>query len=275
MERILVLVNDSGPNKATMEFACYLANLTHSKLTGLFTDAEPKDYLHTSHVCGSNKEAVLDTTAFADKRKHMDEAKLSFQRFCNNHQLNLKPDALEVKSTEDLYLQTRFADLLIITADAEVISENGDVPSELAITVLKNAECPVFIAPLTFKEMSEVVFAYDGSPSSVFAIKQFTYLFPQLSDLPVTFLEINKDYSDEIHFKESITEYLASHYKYVNQLVLKGRPEDELFSYFLEKKEVIVVMGSFGRKLFSSIFHRSTATLLLKTTSLPVFISHQ
>ncbi|MBL7696894.1 MAG: universal stress protein [Chitinophagaceae bacterium] len=275
MERILVLVNGSGPERATMEFACYIANLTHSRLIGLFLDAEPKNQTRASNIRGSKKEAVVNTVKLADRRKHLDDSKLSFQMFCDNHQLNCKPDVIELTNPEEIYLQSRFADLMIITADAEVVSEDEDIPSELATTVLKNAECPVFIAPLTFKEMNEIVFTYDGSPSSVFAIKQFTHLFPNLSELPVTFLEVNKDGSGDIRYKESITEYLADHYKYVNEMVLRGRPENELFSYFLEKKEVIVVMGSFGRMLISSIFHRSTATLLLKTTSLPVFISHQ
>lgn len=274
MERILVLVNGSGPQGATMEFACYIANLTQSALTGIFYYPEPKEE-NPRGFGGHSKPVETDTIQLAETRKRLEDSKLSFTRFCDNHQLNLKPDTIEVRDLEDIRLHTRFADLLIITADAETTSEDDAVPTDFTTTILRNAECPVLMAPLTFKEISEIVFTYDGSVSSVFAIRQFTHLFPQFVDLPVTLLEVNKDYSDIVNYRESITKYLGTHYQYVNKLVLKGRPEDELFSYFLQKKDVLIVMGAFGRNFLSSIFHRSTATLLLKTTSLPVFISHQ
>lgn len=274
MERILVLVHGSGPQKATMEFACSIADLTQSKLTGLFIEPGCRKDLQASIICQSrHKEGVICLPG-KERLAQKAESKLSFQRFCDNHQLKYSPDMIEVKTPADVYLQTRFADLLIITADAEVVSDDGDIPSEFATEVLKHSECAVFVAPLTYRKMKEIVFTYDGTSSSVFAIKQFTHLFPGLSDLPVTFLEIRSDDADDVNYKQSVTTYLHDHYKNVNQLVLKGRPEDELFSFFLDKQNLGVVMGSFGRKFFSSIFHRSTATLLLQTTGLPVFISH-
>jgi nucleotide-binding universal stress UspA family protein len=275
MERILVLVHDSGPHRATMEFACYLANLTRSKLTGLIMHPEFAQPSLILNGCHSHREVNIEKFPDPSRLKHLADVKLSFENFCYNHQVACKPETIDVKSKEDIYLQTRFADLLIITADVEVVSEEEHLPSEFSTDILKHAECPVFIAPLTCKNISKIVFTYDGSASSVFAIRQFTHLFPQLSDLPVTFLEVNRQYTEEVNHKQSVLEYLNSHYKYIDKLILKGNPEDELFSYFLDKKDMVVIMGAFGRKFFSSIFHRSTATLLLQTTSLPIFISHQ
>jgi len=214
-------------------------------------------------------------TSARDQIRIDEETRIAFKRFCDNHQPGREPEMVDAYSIEDVLIQTRFADLILINADSGATSDTENLPSHVAAALLKEAECPVLVAPLTSKEINQIVFTYDGSESSVCAIKQFTHLFPQLKELPVTFLEIKKDYKEQIDFRESITSYLNYHYRYVTSLVLKGRPEDELFAYFLEKKDVLIVMGSFGKKVFTSIFHRSTANLLLRTTSLPIFISHK
>ena len=252
MERILVLIDPSGPERETMEFACHIANITQSTLTGLFY----------------NPPNSID--AF-----HISEVKAAFTRFCDNHQTLHKPEAIEVHHIEDIYKQSRFADFLILTPNYGAKPDESILASENILSVLKHAECPVFVAPLNAKRPSEIVFTYDGSASSVFAIKQFTQLFPEFTDLQVTLLEVQPDRNNDDDFREDIRQYLNTHYRYVNELVLKGQPEDELFSFLLDKKQMYIVMGAFGKHFMHSVLHRSTATLLLKTTALPVFISHK
>ena len=272
MERILVLVDSTGLERETLEFACYIANLTKSKLTGLFFNPDQQKQLQK---VGAGHRAPSESRETVNQQHHFAELKTGFKRFCDNHQTLSKPDTIEVKQIEDIYLQSRFADLLILTPDYGAKPDESLLASDNILNVLKHAECPVFVAPLTMKELSEIVFAYDGTPSSVFAIKQFTQLFPEFSDLSVTLLEVKSDFSDDIDFRQNVNEYLHAHYRYVNQLVLKGQPEDELFSFLLDKKQMYIVMGAFGKHFMHSILHRSTATLLLKTTALPVFIAHK
>jgi nucleotide-binding universal stress UspA family protein len=141
--------------------------------------------------------------------------------------------------------------------------------------ILRNAECPVIVSPLNSDHIEEVVFAYDGSPSSVYAIKQFTHLFPQFEDKRLLFLEVNKDDSTEIMYKGKITDYLKMHYSSVGFHILHGDAANELLEYFVNKKNVIIVIGAFGRNAISSFFNRSTAHLLLEATGLPMFITHK
>jgi hypothetical protein len=275
MERILVLIDPSGLERETMQFACYIANLTQSKLTGLFLNPDMQKQAAGAGVVRGGSHSNKQPGKIGDQHYHFEELKTAFTRFCDNHQVLCEPDTIDVNRLEDVYIQSRFADLLVLTPDYGAKPGESMLASENILNVLKHAECPVFIAPLTVKEPSEIVFTYDGSPSSVFAIKQFTMLFPQLSDLPVTLLEVKSDYSNDVDFREKINEYLHTHYRFVNQLILKGKPEDELFSFLLDKKQMYIVMGAFGKHFMHSILHRSTATLLLKTTALPVFVSHK
>ena len=275
MEKIIVVINPTGIERMSLDFACYLANLTGSKLTGLFLHQEPlmevveKPGIHFCHHV--NETQVLPLISLEEIR----QIKLEFHRFCSNHDLQWIPEMKEAVNINHVILESRFADLMILGAGSSFSTEAEIIPSDTVTYTLKHAECPVIVAPLTFNEVNEIVFTYDGSASSVFAIKQFTNLFPQFRDKKVIFLEVNDDYSHEISHKEMIVDYLETHYSSVGYQVLRGDPEDQIFSYFLNKKKAFAIMGAFGKKIIPSIFNRSTATLLLKTTSLPVFISHK
>lgn len=277
MERILVLVHSPALERATMQFACYLSDLTGSKLTGvLVNDPEQTE---TSEITVPGAPVVgqvvmplkVRVEHAADARA---DAKRQFSSYCKNQGSRWVPDIIDVYTKDQLLIETRFADLLIVSADASLSGEIESVPTEFVQEVLRKAECPVVVAPLMFEGINEIVFAYDGSTSAVYAIKQFTHLLPQLQDLKVTFLEVNEDSTSNIEYKENITDYLKMHYSAIGYKVLVGVPESELFSYFLGKKNVIIVMGAFGKKVLPSFLQHSTANLLLKTTSLPVFIAH-
>lgn len=277
MERIVVVVDPSGVETASLQFACYLTRLTGSKLTGLFLHGEAaEDIAEISlPVKGQTGSVSVPEKIPLSRSVAMEQNILDFLNYCENHGLRWKPDVAEAYNEKDILIESRFADLLIVCSDTSFSVEAESVPSDLVTSILKQSECPVLIAPLSFSSIDEVVFAYDGTPSSVYAIRQFTHLFPQLQDKKVTFLEVNEDFSTEIEYREKITNYLKMHYSAIGYQVLMGQAEDELFSYFLRKKNVMVVIGAFGKKLLSSILNKSTAHLLLKTTSLPVFITHR
>lgn len=276
MEKIIILIGPSGVERTALDFACYLTNITGSELTGLFlhenAPVESKEKTSDKLFCHTVKEIkVLPKISI----ENINAGKREFIRFCENHGMSHVPDIKDAQNPQEVILESRFADLLIISAESSFSTDIEIIPSDLVTLILKKAECPVIIAPLTFNHINEIVFTYDGSASSVYAIKQFTHLFPQFRDVKTIFLEVNNSLTTEIDHKEKILEYLKAHYSFTGFHVLKGIPENQLFSYFLNKKNVFIVMGAFGKKIVPSIFYRSTATLLLKTTSLPVFISHK
>jgi hypothetical protein len=137
------------------------------------------------------------------------------------------------------------------------------------------AKCPVIVAPESFESIDEIVFAYDGNDSSLVAIKQFTYLFPEFANRKITLIEINKDDEFFIKGRPKISDWLKTHYAKVNFKLLHGNAEEELFKNILEKKNLLLVMVAYGRNMFSTFLKESTAELVMKTTNLPLFIAHQ
>jgi len=64
---------------------------------------------------------------------------------------------------------------------------------KILLVVIGSAQCPVVIAPSANTVVDEIVFCYDGSPSSLFAMKQFTYLLPELTDTKGTIVQVKKE----------------------------------------------------------------------------------
>src|SRR4051794_31749858 len=82
----------------------------------------------------------------------------------------------------ELRKETRFADALIIGSEG-FYSQEGTL-SDYLKEVLQEAECPVLVVPENYNFPESNILAYDASASSVYAMRQFAYLFPELCSHP-------------------------------------------------------------------------------------------
>lgn len=249
-------------NMNVIDFGCYMAKLTHSRLTGLFLE-------------GLKEERPV--VAVAENGTVTVEANIHrFREACLCREtLSLIHRDRGVPLSE-VVAESRFADLIIVDAETAFSRKDAVVPGRFAKEVLRNAECPVLIAPYSCGEIDEIIFAYDGSPSSVYAIRQFAHLFPDLRNRPVKVISIRYDEELAIEEQFKMKEWLRAHFDDLHFEVRNaGGVSDQLFAYLIEKKNAIVVMGAYGRNEVSNFFRPSHANLLLKTVNLPIFIAHQ
>lgn len=274
MEKILLAMNSQRINYSVIEFAHYVAKLTGSKITGIFIEPPISEtiseIIEIQNDSGSAKNGC--STKTGKSYMSTEQSILFFKDACTKERFHFEVFRDQVSHLEDLIFESRFADLLIIDADAS--NTNIGESNYYAKEILTKAECPVIITPASFKGIDEVVFCYDGSRSAVFAIKQFTYLFPQFNDKKIVVLEVNEESISTIYEKEKIRGLLKGHYSQIGFQVLNGDPTIELFTYLLQKKDAFIVMGAYGRKLLSNILNSSRADLVLRITDLPFFITH-
>jgi len=276
MEKILFLVDQKGIDKSALDFACYLADITHSKLNGIFMDPENFRLGMAEKILYESGEKQSAAPLFSEpfRNTSLAEHKRAFALACSSKGIRCLENKDSIFSAADIVKETRFADLLIIGGQTSIGTLAETPPTALVKEILSKSECAVIIAPLDFTGIEEVIFAYDGSESSMYAIKQFTYLFPQFSVERVIYLQVNNQEGDEVVSHEKFSAFLQMHYSAVGYHVLHGKAGDELFAYLLTKKNILVVIGAYGRSAVSTALRKSTAELLLKTTPLAVFITH-
>jgi hypothetical protein len=248
MEKILLAPDPGSINMNIIDFACYLSRLTHSRLTGVFLEDPKKDI--TEEYIRAFKVACdcrgVQTLVHRDRRV---------------------PFAGIVE-------ESRFADIVVLDAEISFTRNNESLPGWFVKDVLVEFECPVIIAPYSFDRIDTILFSYDAAKSSVYAIKQFTYLFPECKQKKVIVVSIRQDEKDALEEQFKMKEWMKNHYSEVEYVVLKGEPSDQLFAYLIERKNGIVVMGACGRSMLSRFFKPSHARLIVKTVNLPIFISH-
>jgi hypothetical protein len=131
--------------------------------------------------------------------------------------------------------ESLYADIIVTDGNTCFNGYNG-WPSEFVKDLLENAKCPIVVAPFNFDGIDEIVFAYDGTDSSVFAAKQFIYLFPEFDETKITLLQVLKEEDADITEKEKLKELLMMYYSAVHCDTLHGDADMELFKKFLDKK---------------------------------------
>lgn len=275
MKNILLVVNADKVSIPGIYFGCYLAQLTGSRLTGVFLEnnavAEIPALKSAYGLPYVENIVASDLPTYKEHNAACKQTVEIFKRICEEKGVRFNIHRDLDAPLEEVITETRFADLLVVSREIS-FEKNGQMPSEFVKDILAGAECPVMAAPMNFEGIDEILLAYDDTKSSTFAIKQFTYLFPELEDLKLTLLHICKE-GDEIQ-REKFSQWVSAHYTYPVFKVVTGNPGSELFKYLLDKKRTLVIMGSYGRSTLSTILHPSTADSLLEDLDLPFFFAH-
>jgi len=274
MEKILLALDAHQLETNTIDFACFIARLTGSKLTGMFLEDVLQDEM--TYVSGTARPTCIGRLGEQEEGPE-DIVSHNIKRFkesciCRETTGLIHRDRGIPLS--EVVEESRFADLIIVDPVTSFSRSDRSVPSRFVKDVLLDSECPVLIAPYSFDGLDKVIFTYNGTQSSVFAIKQFTYLFPALADKKAIVVNVSKEDKQSIEQQFKMKEWLKTHYRDVEFVILKGDATDEMFGYLIEKKNAMVVMGAYGRSLLSRFFQPSHARLVVKTVNLPVFITH-
>lgn len=201
--------------------------------------------------------------------------KAEFARRCENEYLPFDVEANEREWDKDLLIkESRFADLILISAEFFYEDSDGNQPNAYLRDALRAAECPVLVVPENFEKVEHLFMAYDGSRESMYAIKQFTYLFPHLTELPAELVYIREEESDDFPDIEKLRIFAQLKLDCMSFTKLHFRAEDFFSTWIVNKKNGLLVSGSFGRSSLSYKIRPGFAEKVIGQHALPVFIAH-
>lgn len=277
MKNILFAIDARKLDKKSLDFSCYLAQLGHSPLTGMvlqYVEAEEESGIKSSYGGVYVETIDIQESSETQYRERVCEESIAvFKSACEERDIKCNVIRDSNVPLASLIAESRYADLLIL--EPSLLSTSPlDSLSSLVKDVLAKAECPVVLSPYHCEDIHEVVFAYDCQPASVYAIKQFTYLFPELCDKKIIVTQVEEEGDFKAENKEKIYKYLTMHYTNIEFKDLAGEPGDQLFDDLLRKSNAFVVMGAYGRTRLSNFFRHSTAESLIEMNSFPMFITH-
>lgn len=277
MKRIIAAFDGLKYSASTRDYAIDLAKVTNMHLTAVFLD----DFSYTSYKVyelitkdGVSEKKLRQLTqkdnntrkrAAADMEAACQKAGISFN-IHHDRRIALK----------ELLHESIYADLLIIDSKETLTHYEEEPPTRFIRDLLAEVQCPVLLVPKKYRPVERVALLFDGGPSSVHAIRMFSYMYPVAEGVPVEVLSV-KGMSRDRHLPDNdlMREFIQYHFPKATFKVLKGLPEIEIVRYLHRaNKNLLVVLGAYRRGTVSRWFKASMADELMIELDAPLFIAH-
>ncbi len=276
MKKILFITDAVSFNGTSLEFACYLCNLTHSKLTGVFLENQVMELRSAEDIREMAVGKPVPGIEPEDQKDLFRDKNIErFKNICESNGVNCLVHMDKGMPATEVIQESRYADLIVLDAATSFSWKPESVPTAFVKEVLEKSECPVILAPESFDGVDEIVFTYNGSCSSVFAMKQFANMFPELGTCKATVLSVTGIGKPIKGDESKLREWLDTHYTNAEiQLVEDERVSARLLEFMISKEKVFIVMGAYGRSILSTVFVPNPASLVVKLVTRPFFITH-
>ncbi len=249
----------------------------------LYVGLVVKDLSYNTRISSFVERSVMaDINPYLEDDLLTEEDHQKAELLCNFIH-NVRPSGLNYEiyndfkmSTHEVIKQTTYADLLILSYQIFQQKSNR-FDNVLLYQVLKESKCPVLIIPKGIRDINNIIFAYDGKESSVFAIKSFSSLFADaVKDKPVSILTVTPSLEEEIKNEKFLLELAKHYYNNVGVQLLEGSNiSAEIKSFADTVENPLVVMGAYGRSSISNLLIPSVARGIIEDKRLPLFIAHR
>lgn len=271
MKKVLLAFDGTNFSEGAFEFARKMNETERVYLTGIFLPQV--DYANLwSYGSGSEGPSFIPLIEGRDTEV-IQKNIARFEQKCKDHHIHytLHKDVFDF-AVPELLKQTRFADIAILGSQRFYETLGTDGPNEYLREALHSSECPVLVVPEKFDYPTVNILTYDGSESSVYAIKQFSYLFPEFRNHPTLLVTAGEK---EIPAEQNIMELVSKHFPQLEIITLDINPKKYFATWASEKKGAILVSGSFHRSAFSEMLRKSFIADVIGLHELPVFTAHK
>jgi nucleotide-binding universal stress UspA family protein len=269
MKKILLLFNGVHSPERVLTNAIAIARLEGASLQGIFINRlkipQEYGYLFPNDLVLVGSDYTPETEA-PDSRRLVEANMQLFKDECEVSGIPCQVSFYTETSVELLVQQSAYADLIITDTQTQF--------DDYALSdVLAGAHCPVCLVTTNAGQIDRVILAYDGSLNSMYAIKQFAYLFPKYASIPTYLLSIQE--GSELKQEGDLNSWLRLHFRELKTEMLHGKAKDALDSFIGPgTQNTLVVMGAFGRNALSRWIRESLAEIIIKETQASLLITH-
>ena len=271
MKKILIILNESHIPQQVIKRAIHIAKESKSLLEAVFiNDINGLDFDYPFpndlFLLG---EKVRAETRTEESMKLLESMAQVFKDECNEQGIEYKIEIDKAVSLKHLITLSSFADLII--ADSKSDSDEYSLKDLLA-----DAHCPLLLVSKNAEPVAKVYVAYDGSASSMFAVKMFSYIFPEYMNFNIHLFQIASGDTTAITHLDEIKSWATKHFSNINFELIKGNTKIELVEHIRQGSEkAIIVMGAYSGSSVARLFLKSTAESVINETNASLFITHQ
>jgi hypothetical protein len=277
MKKIIAAFDGLKYADSTQAYAIDIARQEGMHIFGVFLD----DPTYTSYKIYDliTKEGVNDTKLKkldAKDKQTRDESAANFETACRKSGIEYTIHHDRNTPIQELKHESVYGDLMVIDAKETLTHYPEKLPTRFIRDLLVDTQCPVLLVQQNYVPIKKIILLYDGEPSSVHAIKMFSYLLPHFKELEAEVISV-KPVDTSLHVPDNklMKEFMKRHYPNANYTIVKGWAEDEIVKRLKkEPTNSIVVLGAYKRSSLSRWLRESMADTIMKEVKLPLFIAH-
>lgn len=267
MKKISIVFDGGHFSKGVIEFVRHLNDVTPISVTACFLKQE--------HFVNSSSFANIAEYAYENEEPLVDAAIQRFTDACEKYDLNFKVHDYDPNyGIASLRKLSRFSDVMVVSSELFFQNVNHVQPNEFLKDLLHVSECPVFAVPEKFTFPTTIILAYDGSESSLFAIKEFANLFPELCERK-TMLVYGYGENEHIPELNTIKDLASCHFSNFGIYRLHIDQQHHFNTWLQDISSPLVVSGSFGRSHLYEFIRRSFVSDTIHDHKAIVFVAHR
>jgi nucleotide-binding universal stress UspA family protein len=277
MKKIIAAFDGLKYSESTCEHSVNIAKLTGAHLVGIFLDDPHYTSYKIYDLLIKDGVSEVQFKKYEEKDKATREAAAQkFERACGKAGVEFSVHHDKSTAIAELKHESIYADLLVIDSSETLTHYAEKSPTRFIRDLLGDTQCPVLVVPKKYKPINKIVLLYDGKPTSVYAVKMFSYLLARFKEFEIETIAVNAlDESLHLHDNKLMREFMKRHFPAAKYTIRNGWAEVEIIKYLKELKESpLVVLGAYHRGSVSRWFKESMADTLMKNVKLPLFIAH-
>lgn len=277
MKKFIVAIDGLKYSTAATEYAVHFAKQANAHLVGVFLD----DFTYHSYKI---YELVSEDQAIMEQRIRLEDKDQGlrsqsvdyFESACRKAGVDHTIHHDRNIALQELLHESIYADLLFIDKKETLTHYEENPPTRFIRDLLANVRCPVMIVPDKYLPLSKAIMLYDGSPSSVYAVRMFSYILPSAKGRDIEVLTVKSEKSGaHVPDNRLMKEFVKRHFPTAEYIVLKGEADAQILKHLATLQEnALVVLGAYDRGMVSRWFKPSMADTLMKALNLPLFIAH-
>lgn len=278
MKRFIAVFDGYKISKSTLAYAQELVYTTNAHLVAAFLD----EFIYRTYSVGKvykkyeKPEEVIKQLDEKDKKKR-EEAVRQFEQSSGKAKISFSVHRAKSIALQELKHESMFSDLIIISEHETFSRYKQKSPTRFMKDLLADVQCPVLVLPGIYKPIDKITLLYDGGPSSLYAVKMFSYLLGNYNEAPVEVFTVKSAYLDNLRLPDNklMREFIKRHFPKAEYKVVKGDPEEQVVGYLRNHKEnELIVLGAYRRSELSRWFKTSMADILMRELNTPLFVAH-
>ena len=278
MKKFIVAFDGLRFSDSALQYAVFLAKNCQANLVGIFLEDFSRhsySFRQVAQYEGADSEDYLQQLDRQDDQQRKESIE-KFQQACQQNGLVFSVHRDRNVALLELLEESIYADLLIISATETLTRFREDPPTRFIRELLSEVQCPVVLVPDVFQPVERSLLLYDGSPSSVFAARAFSYLFDSFGQEDISVLTVrSQDEEARLPNSRLMREFIKRHYPRAEFILVRGEPEQVIVNSLQQEKTMpMIVLGAYQRSRLSRMFRHSMADRLLKEIKAPLFIAH-